>query len=216
MTQLTDVKCKNAKAVTRPYKLSDAKGLHLEVRLSGAKLWRYRYRIAGRENLFALGEYVVAPAGETEAPAKARREDRRFTLDEARQERARARALVKQGTHPAHARLAQRSARLEANENTFEFVAREWLAVKASKWSDRRAKQVESVLRSRVFPRIGKLPIDSITARQMIHVVEKIADDGAPTIAQLAWEVSAAVFAAPKKQGHIKYSPISDLTAVIA
>lgn len=213
---LTDAKCRNAKAAGRPYKLTDAKGLHLEVRPSGAKLWRYRYRIAGKENLFALGEYAAAPVGETDTQAKARREDRRFTLDEARQERARARALVKQGTHPAHARLAQRHARLEANENTFEFVAREWLAVKASKWSAGRARQVESVLASRVFPRVGKLPIDSITARQMIHVVKKIADDGAPTIAQLAWNVSAKVFVAAKKTGHIKTSPISDLTDVIA
>src|SRR5450759_1900017 len=212
---LTDTKCRTAKAAVLPYKLTDTKGLHIEVRPSGAKLWRYRYRIAGKENLFALGEYVVAPAGETEAQAKARREDRRFTLDEARQERARARALVKQGTHPAHARMAQRHARLEANENTFEFVAREWLAVKTPKWSSRRARQVESVLTSRVFPRVGKLPIDSITARQMIHVVKKIADDGAPTIAQLAWNISAKVFVAAKKTGHIKASPISDLTDVI-
>jgi integrase len=212
---LTDTKCRTAKAAVLPYKLIDAKGLHIEVRPSGAKLWRYRYRIAGRENLFALGEYVVAPAGETEAQAKARREDRRFTLDEARQERARARALVKQGTHPAHARLAQRSARLDANQNTFEFVAREWLAVKVPGWSTGRARQVERVLTIRVFPHIGKLPIDSITAPQMIHIAKRIVADGAPTIAQLAWDVSAKVFAAAKKTGHIKASPISDLTDVI-
>src|SRR6202022_4807684 len=79
---LTDTKCRTAKAAVLPYKLIDAKGLHIEVRPSGAKLWRYRYRIAGRENLFALGEYVAAPAGEPEAQAKARREDRGFPLDE--------------------------------------------------------------------------------------------------------------------------------------
>ncbi|WP_420916678.1 Arm DNA-binding domain-containing protein [Pectobacterium polaris] len=32
-------------------------GLYLEVRLSGSKLWCHRYRIAGKENIFALGEY---------------------------------------------------------------------------------------------------------------------------------------------------------------
>ena len=33
-----------------PYKLTDAKGLYVEVRPSGSKLWRYRYRIDGKEN----------------------------------------------------------------------------------------------------------------------------------------------------------------------
>jgi integrase len=212
---ITDTKCRNAKAVGRPYKLSDAKGLHLEVRPTGAKLWRYRYRIAGKENLFALGEYAAVPAGETGAEAQHRRDGRRFTLEEARQERSRARALVKQGLHPSHVRSAQKRDRLEANENTFEFVAKEWLAVKKPGWSAGRAKQVEGVLTRRIFPHVGNLPIDSITARQMLHVVKKIVDDGAPTIAHLAWNTSAKIFAAAKKTGRLTASPISDLSDVI-
>ncbi|MGC3025017.1 Arm DNA-binding domain-containing protein [Burkholderia sp. DN3021] len=44
---LTDVKIRQAKAGDKPTKLTDANGLYLEVRPSGSKLWRYRYRIAG-------------------------------------------------------------------------------------------------------------------------------------------------------------------------
>jgi len=59
---LTDVKIRQAKAGDKPTKLTDANGLYLEVRPSGSKLWRYRYRIAGKENLFAIGEYpAVSP-----------------------------------------------------------------------------------------------------------------------------------------------------------
>ena len=46
---LTDAKIRNARPSAKPRKLTDSGGLYLEVRLSGAKLWRYRYRIAGRE-----------------------------------------------------------------------------------------------------------------------------------------------------------------------
>jgi hypothetical protein len=53
---LTDAKIRNAKP-SAPIKLADAKGLYLEIRPTGAKLWRYRYRIEGKENVFALGEY---------------------------------------------------------------------------------------------------------------------------------------------------------------
>jgi len=31
--------------------------LYIEIRPTGAKLWRYRYRIESIENLFAMGEY---------------------------------------------------------------------------------------------------------------------------------------------------------------
>ena len=48
---LTDVRIRQAKAADKTLKLVDSAGLYLEVKPSGSKLWRYRYRIAGRENL---------------------------------------------------------------------------------------------------------------------------------------------------------------------
>lgn len=54
---LSDAKIRNAKHTEKPQKLTDGGGLYLEVRPSGAKLWRYRYRIAGKENIFSIGEY---------------------------------------------------------------------------------------------------------------------------------------------------------------
>jgi integrase len=202
---LTDTKCRNAKPLKRPYRLSDSKGLHLEVRPSGAKLWRYRYRyftIAGdkkiwKENLFAVGDYSS------------------MTLEQARAERIKARELVKQGIHPSHARAADKHARIEANESTFEAVATDWLQVKKAGWSPRRYKQVEGVLKNDVFKHVGRLPIDTITARQMLSVIQRLIDRGAPTVAQIAWNVSAKVFGVAKKRGLLKSSPISDLEGVI-
>ena len=54
---LTDIKIRQAKATDKALKLADAAGLYLEVKPNGSKLWRYRYRIAGRENLYAIGDY---------------------------------------------------------------------------------------------------------------------------------------------------------------
>src|SRR5450755_2235798 len=125
---LNDTRVRNAKVGPKPYKLTDSHGLYLEVRPSGAKLWRYRYRIAGKENVFALGEYASAPAGESAAAAGTRKSGRRFTVAEAREERLAARSLVKFGVHPAHDRHARRAERTLASTNTFEVVGREWLA----------------------------------------------------------------------------------------
>jgi hypothetical protein len=101
---LTATKCRNAKPKNRPYKLTDGKGLYLEVKPNGVKAWRYRFepvREGGRkESMFAIGDYATAPTGETEQQAKARRAGGCFTLAEARDERAKARALVRQGINP--------------------------------------------------------------------------------------------------------------------
>jgi hypothetical protein len=42
---LTNVQCRNAKPKPKPYKLTDGNGLYLEVKPSGAKVWRYRYEL---------------------------------------------------------------------------------------------------------------------------------------------------------------------------
>ena len=59
-----------------------------------------------------------------------RRSGGRFTLAEAREERVKARALVKQGINPAHHRQLERIKRDQDTATTFEAVAREWLALK--------------------------------------------------------------------------------------
>ncbi len=41
----------------KPYKLSDGDGLHLLVQPNGSKLWRFRYRFAGRENMLKSGAW---------------------------------------------------------------------------------------------------------------------------------------------------------------
>ena len=54
---LTDVKIRQTKPLDKPFKLADSGGLYLFVSPSGSKLWRYKFRIAGKENVFAIGEY---------------------------------------------------------------------------------------------------------------------------------------------------------------
>ncbi|MDG6347613.1 Arm DNA-binding domain-containing protein [Luteimonas sp. 8-5] len=54
---LTDVAARNAQPKTQPYKLSAGGGLYLEVMPNGAKYWRMKYRVAGREKRLALGVY---------------------------------------------------------------------------------------------------------------------------------------------------------------
>ena len=55
--KLTYTQIKNAKPVEKPKKLSDGKGLYLEVMPNGSKYWRLKYRIHGYEKRLAIGVY---------------------------------------------------------------------------------------------------------------------------------------------------------------
>lgn len=173
---LTDAKIRTSKPGPKPIKITDGGGLHLEVRPTGAKLWRYRYRIAGKENVFAIGEYP------------------RVSLAEARAERDQARALVKQGLHPSHSRRADQLATHAANANTFEAVAREWISKKAPGWTPYYQRQVENFLAADVFPYIGKLPIRLVTSAHLLEIIRRIEGRGAATVALLVRQWSSAIF----------------------
>jgi len=176
---LTDTRIRTAKPSGKPYKLTDSAGLHLEVKPNGSKRWRLRYRIGGKENMFALGEYGDRPG--------------QFTLAEAREERDKARKLVKQGIHPAHSRHALRAANIAEGANTFKTVALEWIEKRRSSWTPYYLAQVEGMLKADVYPDIGTLPIRSVTAAHLLEIVRRV-EKRAPTVALLLRQWSSAIF----------------------
>lgn len=179
---LTDAKIRSAKPQPKPYDLPDGGSLALEVRPTGAKLWRYRYRIAGKENMFAIGEYY---------------NDKRaghVSLEEARRSRDSARILIKQGIHPSHQRRTERMAQEAAATNTFEGVALEWVDKKKSGWSAYYTQQVQHFLEADAFPHIGNLPIRSVTAAHLLALLKRVEERGAETIAMLGRQWCSAIF----------------------
>jgi integrase len=198
---LNDTRIRGAAKKVAPYKLADEKGLYLEVRPTGAKFWRYRYRIDSKENVYTFGEYAVAPAGETAEQAQARRAGGRYTLDEARQERVIARGLVRQGIHPKQARLERVAAQAERGD-TFEVIAREWLERNRAKWTTRHHDDVTRQLESDVFPALGSKPIRQVSAADVLRVLDGVASGtagdrsrGAPVVAINLRQWCGAIFA---------------------
>jgi len=179
---LTDTAARNARPRNKMYKMADAGGLYLEVRPNGSKLWRYRYRIAGKENLFALGEYAKAQhAGHV-------------SVDAAREAMREAKKLVKQGIHPAHHRRANVAQRIAENANTFEAIASEWIENKRVRWSPYYAKQVDRAMKADVFPFVGGLPIKSVTAQHVLDIVRRAEKRDAKVVALLLRQWCSAIF----------------------
>ncbi len=193
---LTDTQCRTAKPKDKPYKLSDGKGLYLEIKPNGVKAWRYRFELregdVAKESTFAIGDYAVAPSGETQDEGHARRAGRRFTLAEARDERIKARSLVKQGINPAHNRQLERIKREQESATTFEAVANEWLALKD--WEEITKKRRLDMLTRVVFPKIGSLSVKSITPAHILDVLNTSAKKNGLTVAAEAKRTMSGVF----------------------
>lgn len=193
---LTDIQCRAAKPKDKPYKLSDGKGLYLEVKPNGVKAWRYRFELREgekkKESVFAIGDYAIAPRGETPEEAQARRDARRFTLAEARDERIKARGLVKQGINPAHNRQLERIKRQQENANTFEAIAREWLALRD--WEEVTKTRRLNMLTRVVFPKIGSLPVKNVTPAHILDVMNTAAKKNGLTVAAEAKRTMSGIF----------------------
>lgn len=193
---LTDTKCRTAKAKDAPYKLPDGKGLYLEVRPSGAKLWRYRFKLVRegerKESTFAIGEYATAPSGETDEQAALRRGGGFLTLAEARDARTKARALVKQGLNPAQARKLDRIKRDHDSRSTVEAIAREWVATK--QWEEITKKRRLDMLARVVFAKIGVLPVKQVTPHHCLDVLTTAHRENGPSVAAEAQRTMAGIF----------------------
>jgi integrase len=171
---LIDTRIRNAKPADKPYKLTDGGGLYIEINPNGSKLWRLRFRLAGKENVFAIGKYPDVG------------------LAEAREKRDTAKKHIKNGINPAHHRKLERARLIKEHANTFEAVARGWLANNASHWAARTFQQRVHALERDVFPVIGALPIRQITPAHVLDIVKRV-EKRAPTMAVIVNQVIGAI-----------------------
>jgi hypothetical protein len=152
---LTDTKLRTLKAKATLYRVADTNGLCIEVRTNGARVWRYRYRYAGKASMVGLGEYPAV------------------SLAEARAERDRLRMLVKGGANPAHVARVERAAKLEHAETTFAAVAAEWLAKRAKEGLSVGSVKRERRLIEKDLASIGSLPVADVVIPPQVSRVQK-------------------------------------------
>lgn len=61
---LNSTKINSLKPKDKPYKVADAHGLYIDVRPTGAKFWRQKYRFNKREKLLSHGKYPFVTLAE--------------------------------------------------------------------------------------------------------------------------------------------------------
>ena len=153
---LTNTKIQNAKPKDKPYKLYDSGGLLIIIQPSGGKWWRYKYRLAGKEKLLALGTYPD------------------ISLAEARERHSQARKLLANGKDPNEIKKEAKKQVTTKTENSMEIVAREWHEQNVHKWTPHYATDVINRLEKHIFPKLGKKPIADISATDLLACLKVI------------------------------------------
>ena len=194
MSKLTDTAIRSAKATEKPRKLFDGGGLFLLLKPNGARLWQLKYRVSGREKLLSFGQYPEV------------------SLKSAREQRDEARKLIAAKTDPGAKRKAERS----AQANTFEAVTREWLDMKADSISERTRLKRLARFETFAFPHLGKRPIASITAPDLLPVLKRIEGRGKNETAHRIRSESSAVFRYAIVTGRAERDPAADLRGALA
>jgi integrase len=212
---LTDIKIKNAKAKAQRYRLSDANGLAVEVTPAGGKYWRYRYRLNGKENLFAGGEWSGSPVGEKPEEAQARRADGRLTLAEARIGRQQWRADVKAGLHPRVAAQARELIGEHSRAQTFDAVAAEFIEKRGKEWSQGHRDNLKRFLERDISPGVGSLPIRSIQTSQLLTLLRRVEERDAISVAALGRGYLGQIFRYAIQVSKADYDPTAGLRGAL-
>ena len=174
---VTDVIMRNAKPAGKTCKLSDERGLYLEVSPTGNKWWRLKYRFEGKEKRLALGVY---PECGTER-----------TLGSAGKQPASSWPMASiQGNI---ARLRNR-ARIDDVSNSFEVIAREWFAKYGTTWAASAQRTHHETSGARCLPLDRRRPIRDIHAPEILTVLRRIEARGAGETAHRALNDCGQVF----------------------
>ena len=190
---LTDTKLRSLKPRANVYRIADANGLCIEVRPSGAKLWRYRYRLNGKASMATLGEYPLVP------------------LVDARERRDAARKTLAAGVSPVAAEQARRTAQAEKAGNTFAVVAAEYLAQRVKSVSASTGIRERQLAERDLFPAIGKMPVAEVTPSVLLAALRKIAERGAVETAHRARSLASHVFRYAIQTERAERNPAADL-----
>ena len=202
---LSEMRVRNARPESKPYKLFDGGGLFLMVSsLAGkpgdgkpavSKLWKVKYRYLGKEREYAAGAYPI------------------IGLSEAREIRDNVKRLLTGGTDPTQHRRNTMQQKAEAAENTFASVARRWMEIKKAENShkDRSLRRLEL----HAFPRIGFRPIGEIKTMELASCLEAIEKDGINETAHRIKQLIQQVFRYAVRKGLIEHNPAGDLRDII-
>lgn len=191
---LSDASIRRARPRQKPYKLADSGGLYLLVNPTGARWWRLKYRLHGREKGISLGVYPAVSL----ALARKRRDD--------------AKEQLAKGIDPSASRKAAKS----AHGDTFEAIGREWLALQHKKLAPATYAKRVWTLEKLVWPWLGQKPIGTITPPELLACLRRIESRGKHETAHRTKNCCGQVFRYAIATGRAERDISADLSGALA
>lgn len=197
MAGLTDRTIKTLKPSEKPRRAFDAGGLYLEITPGGRRYWRFKYRHVGNEKRLALGVYPEV------------------SLAAARAKRDQARALLRDGKDPSAVKRAEKLQARVAGGESFEAVAREWLAKQSARMSPATYDKALWMFEQLLFPWIGGQPVSKITATELLATLRRTESRGRHETAHRAKQRASQVFRYAIATGRAERDPAADLRGAL-
>jgi integrase len=194
---LTDAAVRAAKLKDKQYRLADERGLYLQISTSGSKLWRFKYRIDGKEKVLAFGQYPDV------------------TLGEARDKRDAARKQLESGVDPSFEKKAAKRAKTASGAITFEVVTKDWFGKFSKDWAPAHAARVWSRIQRDLLPWIGKTPVTDISAPVVLETVRRIEARGARETAHRARSDVSTIMRFAIASGLASRDPAADVKGAL-
>jgi len=152
---LTNAKLKALKPKAKPYKLADYDGLLILVTPNGSKLWKFKFRINGKEKSLSFGKYPYV------------------SLLQARDMRDAARTNIAQGVDPAALKRERKNSQKAISEHTFaKFADRHLIKSMKEGKSEATLKKTEWILRLAIAD-FGDMAINDINAQTVLKTLKK-------------------------------------------
>lgn len=194
---LTDTKLRSLKPKAAVYRVADANGLCIEVRPTGSKVWRYRYRYLGKASIVTIDEYPAT------------------SLQAARAERDRLRAMLRGGANPSQVAKAERAAHGERAANTFSAIALELLAKRTKEGLTPGSVVRERRLIQKDLAPLADMPVTEITAPILLSALRKLEQRGVVETAHRARSHAGRVFRYAVATGRAERNPAQDLAGAL-
>lgn len=198
INKLSATAVKTAKPKDKTIRMADGGGLYLEIRPTGSRYWRLKYRHAGKEKLLAIGTYPDV------------------TLADARKARDKAKEQLAEGVDPSMAKQLERQLGQQVAANTFQLVAQEWLErvhqhdVVPDHYQRNRRR-----LERDAFPVLGKRPLSEITAAELLTCLRRIEERGHVETAHRVKTLCGQVFRYGISTGRAERDPTPDLRGAL-
>lgn len=187
-TRFTDKYIMNLKPDTKEYWKREGQGFCVRVYPSGEKAWYYIYTFDGRKRFMRLGDGGYPDV----------------SLANAREKFDVAKVKVKNGVDPL---AEQDNAKIERNRTPFvaDFVS-EYIN-RYAKEHNRGWKEIERALKAEIVPKWGKRKITDIKRRDLVVVLDEIADRGAPVMANRVLAYTRKMFSYAVKRDVLEANP---------